>query len=89
MYRPLAHHPHRMASGLASLGRKGDSMLVHMSPEEVGSLQKMALAHGGSLTINPDTGLPEAYNLRDFLKSVAPVVAGTDRKSTRLNSSHT
>lgn len=72
MIRPAAHHPHHMAHGLASLGRGGDSMLVHMSPREVGSLQKIAMASGGSLTINPHTGLPEA----GFLSSILPMLAG-------------
>jgi hypothetical protein len=67
------------AGGLASAaqhvqdqGRKGDSMLVHMSPDEVRGLQAIAMQHGGSLTINPRTGLVEA----NFLKSILPVVAG-------------
>ena len=72
MFRPMAHHPHNMASGLASLGRGGDSTLVHMSPNEVQGLQKLALAHGGSLTINPHTGLPEA----GFLSKILPMLGG-------------
>ena len=67
------------AGGLASAaqhvqdqGRKGDSMLVHMSPDEVRGLQAIAMQHGGSLTVNPKTGLVEA----NFLKSILPVVAG-------------
>jgi len=72
MYRALAHHPHNMAAGLASLGRGGDSMLVHMTPHEVAGLQKLAMAHGGSLTINPHTGLYEA----GFLSSLLPMIAG-------------
>ena len=60
------------AAGLAALGRGPDSMLVHMSPGEVASLQKIAMAHGGSLTINPQTGLPEA----GILRSILPIVAG-------------
>jgi len=60
------------AAGLAALGRGPDSMLVHMTPGEVASLQKLAMAHGGSLTINPHTGLPEA----GFLSSILPVAAG-------------
>ena len=56
------------AQGLASLGRGPDSMLVHMAPGEVKSLQQLAMAHGGSLTINPETGLPEA----GFLSSILP-----------------
>jgi hypothetical protein len=46
-------------------------MLVHMSPGEVHGLQALAKAHGGSLTINPDTGLVEA----GFLSQILPVVA--------------
>lgn len=47
-------------------------MLVHMSPGEVHGLQALAKAHGGSLTINPQTGLPEA----GFLSSILPIAAG-------------
>jgi hypothetical protein len=43
-----------------------------MAPQEVASLQALAKAHGGSLTVNPDTGLPEA----GFLSSILPMVAG-------------
>jgi len=58
--------------GIASLGRGQDSMLVHMTPGEVQGLQRLAMAHGGSLTINPQTGLPEA----GFLSSLLPMIAG-------------
>jgi hypothetical protein len=47
-------------------------MLVHMTPNEVQGLQALAMKHGGSLTINPDTGLPEA----NFLKKLLPMIAG-------------
>jgi hypothetical protein len=57
---------------MASKGRNGDSMLVHMTPGEVAGLHALAVKHGGSLTINPDTGLPEA----NFLKSLLPMLAG-------------
>ena len=60
------------AQHLASKGRDGDSTLVHMSPGEVKGLQALAMAHGGSLSINPDTGLVEA----SFLKRILPMVAG-------------
>jgi hypothetical protein len=43
-----------------------------MTKGEVHGLQKLALAHGGTLTINPVTGLAEA----NFLKSILPMVAG-------------
>lgn len=62
--------------GLASLGRNGDSMLVHMSPSEVQGLQGLAMAQGGSLTINPDTGLPEAFKLKNVFKAALPIAAG-------------
>ena len=70
--RPLAHHPHQAASGIASLGRGNDSMLVHMTPNEVSGLQHLAMRHGGSLTINPHTGLPEA----GFLSKLLPALLG-------------
>jgi hypothetical protein len=60
------------AKHLASHGRGKDKMLVHMDKDEVASLQKIAMAHGGSLTINPQTGLPEA----GFLSAILPMVAG-------------
>jgi hypothetical protein len=41
-----------------------------MSPAEINGLQHLAIAHGGSLTINPTTGLPEAGFLKDFLPSI-------------------
>ena len=47
------------ANMLASKGRFGDSMLVHMNPTEVDVLRRMT--PGGQLTINPDTGQPEAF----------------------------
>ena len=65
MYQPTAQ-------GLASLGRGQDSMLVHMTPGEVQGLQKLAMSAGGSLTINPQTGLPEA----GFLSSMLPTLIG-------------
>ena len=61
-----------MAQQLQSMGRGEDSMLVHMTPGEVNSLQGLAMAAGGSLTINPQTGLPEA----SFLKKLLPTLLG-------------
>jgi hypothetical protein len=61
-----------MAQQLQSMGRDEDSMLVHMTPDEVNSLQGLAMAAGGSLTINPQTGLPEA----SFLKKLLPTLLG-------------
>ena len=44
---------------LASHGRHGDTMLAHITPEEASLLK----AHGGSGTINPETGLPEFWKI--------------------------
>ncbi len=63
------------AKGLAALGRGGDSMLVHMTPDEVVGLQALAQQYGTSLTINPETGLPEANRLKRFAKRALPFVA--------------
>jgi hypothetical protein len=41
-----------------------------MSPAEINGLQHLAIAHGGSLTINPTTGLPEASFMKDWLPSI-------------------
>ena len=61
-----------LADHMASKGRGPDSMLIHMSPREVQGLQALAMRHGGSLTINPDTGLPEA----GFLDKLLPAIVG-------------
>lgn len=60
------------AQNLASYGRHGDTTLVHMSPQEVRGLQALARKNGTTLTINPHTGLPEAFSLKRLL----PMIAG-------------
>jgi len=64
------------AHGLASLGRHGDTMLVHMSPHEVAGLNYLAKKQGTHLTVNPHTGLPEAFSLGGFFSSLLPMFAG-------------
>lgn len=44
---------------LAGKGRMGDTMLAHINEDEARLLKR----HGGSGTINPETGLPEFFNL--------------------------
>jgi hypothetical protein len=56
------------AGQLADRGRYGDTTLVHMGPGEV-----QGLASLGQLTINPDTGLPEAFSLGSLLPIIANV----------------
>ena len=70
--RGLSVTANPMAERLRSMGRGEDKMLVHMTPGEVGGLQQLAMAHGGSLTINPQTGLPEA----GFLSKLLPTILG-------------
>jgi hypothetical protein len=43
-----------------------------MTPNEVRGLQQIAMAAGGSLTLNPSTGLPEA----GFLEDMLPMIIG-------------
>jgi hypothetical protein len=59
-----------LADHMASKGRGGDSMLIHMAPSEIKGLQALAVANGSSLTINPDTGLPEALSLKKLLPAI-------------------
>ena len=67
---------HKFAEQVASQGRGDDSLLVHMTPDEVRNLQQFAQANGTTLTINPVTGLPEAGLLSDLFKAVAPLALG-------------
>jgi hypothetical protein len=67
---------HKFAEQVAANGRGEDSLLVHMTPDEVRNLQKFAEANGTTLTINPVTGLPEAGLLSDLFKAVAPIALG-------------
>ena len=53
------------AEGLASFGRYGDNILVHMNPEELSGLASL-----GQITYNPVTGLPEAFSLKGIFKSI-------------------
>lgn len=67
---------HKFAEQVAANGRGDDSLLVHMTPDEVRKLQQFAEANGTTLTINPETGLPEAGLLSDLFKTVAPIALG-------------
>jgi len=46
-----------LAKVLASKGRRGDTILAHITPKEAKKLKK----EGGSGTTNPETGLPEFF----------------------------
>jgi hypothetical protein len=47
-----------------------------MSPREVQGLQNLAQAHGTSLTINPHTGMPEAFSLNSLLPMLGGLALG-------------
>ena len=57
------------AQQLANAGRGEDSMLMHVTPSEVHGLASLA---PGMMTINPQTGLPEAGFLKDALGFALP-----------------
>jgi len=68
------------AATLQNAGRGGDSMLVHMNPEEVGALNQLGNSGIGGLrrarmTINPQTGLPEMFDFTSLLPMIAGIAA--------------
>jgi len=62
-----------IAKALASRGRNGDTMLMHVNPIEVEMLNR---AYPGSVTINPDTGQPEAFFFLLPLLTALPSMIG-------------
>lgn len=55
-------------------GRGDDTVLIHMTPNEVNSLRGLAMQFGGDLTVNPHTGLPEAGWLGKLLPTILGAV---------------
>ena len=51
------------AQDLASYGRFGDSVLIHVRPDELQGLMSL-----GNITYNPITGLPEAFSLKSITR---------------------
>ena len=60
------------AKGISALGRKGDDTLLHVSKDELAGLQSLL----GPISVNPDTGLPEAFAWKDVLKTALIGIAG-------------
>jgi hypothetical protein len=52
------------AKGLSALGRHGDNTLLHVSKDELEGLQAII---GHKLPTNPDTGLHEAFDLKNII----------------------
>lgn len=63
-----------LAKLLARYGRNGDTELVHMNRHEVHALRMLSGLASEGMTINPDTGLPEAFNL-SWLIPIAAIAA--------------
>lgn len=56
-----------LAEQVASKGRRGDSTLLHVQPEELAGIAALL---GQDITINPETGLPEAFSWKKFLGAI-------------------
>ncbi len=59
-----------MAQQVASYGRGGDKLLLHMRPDELEGLSSML-----TITINPTTGMPEAF-INKIVKGAKRIVKG-------------
>jgi hypothetical protein len=75
---------HNTAHFIKSKGRGDDTELVHMTKGEVQALKGLAAKHGGNLTTNPETGLPEAGFLSNILPTVAGVAVGVMTENPML-----
>ena len=61
------------AQQLANAGRGEDTMLMHVTPDEVAGIASLA---PGMMTTNPQTGLPEAGFFKDLLGFGLPFLVG-------------
>lgn len=59
-----------IAKQLESKGRHGDTKLIHVSDAELKGLHALAAAHGKTITVNPETGLPEAFSFSSLLPTI-------------------
>lgn len=63
----------KKAQEVAKAGRFGDTTLIHVAPEELKGLA--SLMPNGKLTVNPTTGLPEAFFFLPFLAGLGAAAA--------------
>jgi len=68
-----------IAQAIARMGRRGDTMLAHITPEEARLLKR----RGGSGTINPRTGLPEFF-IKKIFKSAKSILKGVGRAVNKI-----
>ena len=57
-------------------GRNGDTMLVHMNPDEYNAMVQLGGLGGlvqNGVTINPETGLPEMFSFKNILPTLVGV----------------
>lgn len=59
------------AKYLESRGRNGDSVLMHVNPQELAVMETMF----GKTTTHPETGLPEAFGWKSLLGGLAAVAS--------------
>lgn len=63
---------HTTSKGIAALGRNGDDTLLHVKKDELAGLEQLL----GPVTVNPNTGLPEAFSWTDILTSLGIGILG-------------
>ena len=69
-----------IAQFLQSQGRRGDSVLAHINPQEAALLKKM----GGAETVNPVTGLPEYFKISDYGFEYGADYAGSNQRAQQV-----
>lgn len=66
----------KQAQKVQQQGRNGDSMLVHMNPDEYRAMTALGGLGGlaaNQVTINPETGLPEMFSFKDVLPTIVGI----------------
>jgi hypothetical protein len=66
----------KQAQKVQQEGRNGDSMLVHMNPDQYRAMTALGGLGGLSanqVTINPETGLPEMFSFKDVLPTIVGI----------------
>jgi len=66
-----------LAALLAAQGRNGDDELIHVNKREIAALEKLGRRHGIETTVNPKTGLKEAYNWGSTIGGIVGGIGGT------------